>query len=143
KGDGSSLMPFGLPRGSGTSRSFDTPYIFIRKAEILMRLFQQLWSDELGAVVSSELVLVITIAVIGMIVGLTTLRDQVVQELGDVALAIASMNQSYSFSAITGHHSSTAGSGFVDTLDDCDGEDPSGAEPACIDVCGVPATLET
>lgn len=105
-------------------------------------MFQQLWSDELGAVVSSELVLVLTILVIGMIVGLTTLRDQIVQELGDVALAIAAVNQSFSFSGITGHHSSTAGSVFDDTSDSCDGADPAGLEPACINVCGVAATAE-
>jgi Flp pilus assembly pilin Flp len=105
-----------------------------------MRLFQQLWNDDLGAVVSAELVLVMTLVVLGMIVGLTTLRDQIVQELGDVALAVASANQSYSISGITGHHSSTAGSVFADTLDDCDGVDPPGGEagePACISVCGI------
>jgi Flp pilus assembly pilin Flp len=103
-------------------------------------MFQQLWNDELGAVVSAELVLVLTLLVLGMIVGLTTLRDQIVQELGDVALAIAAVNQSYSVSGITGHHSSTAGSIFIDTLDDCDGDDPAGGEagePACISVCAI------
>jgi hypothetical protein len=100
-----------------------------------MRVLTQLWRDEQGFVVSAELVLIGTILVIGMIVGLATVRDQVVQELGDLALAIAQVNQSYSWSGITGHTSSVAGSAFIDTLDFCDdatdqtaGEDP----PACI-----------
>jgi Flp pilus assembly pilin Flp len=100
-----------------------------------MRMFSRLWADDLGAVVSAELVLVLTILVLGMIVGLTSLRDQIVQELADVGAAIAAVNQSYSFSAISGHHSSTAGSSFVDTTDSCDGVDPPGDAALCINIC--------
>ena len=70
----------------------------------------KLWNDEAGFIVSAELVLIATILVLGMIVGLVSVRDQVVQELGDIALAFGVINQSYSFSGITGHTSSTAGS---------------------------------
>jgi hypothetical protein len=97
-----------------------------------MKVLTQLWQDDLGFVVSSELVLVGTILVIGMIVGLATVRDQVVQELGDVGLAIGQINQSYSWSGITGHTSSVAGSAFVDTLDFCDEIGIPGDPPACI-----------
>ena len=107
-----------------------------------MNLLSRLWQDQSGAVVSAELVIIATILVLGVIVGLTTVRDQVVQELGDLAIAVASLNQSYSFSGITGHHSSTAGSLFIDLLDDCDGPDAAGAEPACIEVCDIAATPE-
>ena len=107
-----------------------------------MTMFKSLWEDQSGAIISAELILVVTILILGMVVGLTTLRDQVIQELGDVAIAIASVNQSYSFSGVTGHHSSSAGSVFIDLLDECDGPDTSGAEPACISVCDTPATGE-
>ncbi|MFP6657192.1 MAG: hypothetical protein VB853_03360 [Pirellulales bacterium] len=107
-----------------------------------MYLLKRLWSDNVGVVVSAELILIATILVIGMIVGLTSVRDQVVQELGDVAAAIASANQSYSFSGATGHHSSTAGSQFADLADDCDGTDTAGAPSSCIDVCGIAASAE-
>jgi Flp pilus assembly pilin Flp len=100
-----------------------------------MQMLSRLWADELGVVVSAELVLVLTILVIGMIVGLTSLRDQVVQELADVGAAVASLNQSYSFSAISGHHSSTAGSEFIDLLDSCDGPDVAGDAALCINIC--------
>ncbi len=76
---------------------------------------KKLWSDEAGFIVSAELVLIATILVLGMIVGLVSVRDQVVQELGDIALAFAVVNQSYSFSGITGHTSSTSGSILNDT----------------------------
>jgi Flp pilus assembly pilin Flp len=108
-----------------------------------MKTIQLLWADQSGVIVSAELILIATILVIGMVVGLTTIRDQVVQELGDVAQAIANVNQSYSLSGVTGHHSSTAGSFFIDQLDDCDTNiDPAGAEPVCIEICGIPATNE-
>lgn len=107
-----------------------------------MTLFTHLWNDQAGAVISAELILVATILVLGMITGLTTLRDQVIQELADVAIAVASVNQSFSFSGVSAHHSSTAGSIFQDLLDDCDGPDTGGAEPGCLAICDTPAESE-
>lgn len=108
-----------------------------------MNLMTRLWNDEAGFVVSSELTLIATILVLGVIVGLTSIRDSLVQELGDLAGAIGAINQSYSFSAVTGHHSSTAGSFLVDLLDDCDVVDNGqGTEPQCIEVCATNASSE-
>jgi hypothetical protein len=101
-----------------------------------MNLVTRLWNDDLGFVVSAELVLVATILVLGMIVGLVSVRDQVVQEAGDVAAAVSQLVQSYSFSGITGHTASTAGSRFTDRTDFCDandGDQPTAA-PMCITV---------
>ena len=39
-----------------------------------MKVLTQLWRDDLGFIISAELVLVATILVIGMIVGLVSLR---------------------------------------------------------------------
>ncbi|WP_417383592.1 Flp family type IVb pilin [Gimesia sp.] len=100
-----------------------------------MKMFQQFWNDENGFVVSTELVLIATVLVLGMIVGLTTLRDQVIAELADVAAAFSNSNQSYSFSGITGHSSSTSGSLFNDNTDFCDAdEDGSGTFAHCITI---------
>lgn len=105
-----------------------------------MSLLQRFWADQAGFAVSAELVMVSTILVLGAIVGLTTVRDQLVQELADAAAAIGTMNQSYSFSAIAGHHSSTAGSFFIDLTDSCEfafGNDVAGAGANCVNVCGA------
>lgn len=83
-------------------------------------MLRKLWSDEAGAIISAEIVLVATILVIGMIVGLKSVRDAVVTELADVAQAIANLDQSYSFTGITGHGAATAGANFVDSADFCD-----------------------
>lgn len=109
----------------------------------MKNLVSRLWRDEAGFVVSAELVLVATITVLGMIVGLASVRDQVVQELGDVAAAIASANQSYSWSAVTGHSSSIAGSFFIDVADFCDTtKNASGAPPECLSIADNVATAE-
>ena len=108
-----------------------------------MKLFSRLWADEAGFVVSSELVLIATVMVVGLLAGLTTVRDQVVQELADVADAVSEIDQSYSSTSITGHTSSTAGSMFDDTEDDCDVDgnenSGSGSSAQCIDINVAPS----
>jgi hypothetical protein len=80
-----------------------------------------------------------------MVVGLTSIRDQVIQELADIAGMVSQLNQSYSFSAITGHHSSTAGSYGTDNVDSCDQicGDIGGNGAVCVDVCNVAASHES
>ena len=60
-----------------------------------MNVLRRFWNDECGAALSIELILISTIVVIGMIVGLATFRDAVVQELGDAAMGIGVLNQTY------------------------------------------------
>ena len=93
----------------------------------------QLWKDDAAFVVSADLVLISSILVLGLLVGLVSLRDQIVQELADVGLAVGLLNQSYTWSAITGHTSVTEGSAMFDSTDVCDEDlDPAGFEPLCI-----------
>lgn len=104
-----------------------------------MKRLSLLWTDQTGFVVSSELVLVATIVVIGLLVGLATIRDQVLQELADAADAISEVDQSYVFSGMTGHAVSTSGTVFGDSADYCEntapGSDQSpGNPPECIEI---------
>ena len=109
-----------------------------------MKLLRRLWADEAGFIVSSELVLVATLLVIGLIVGLTSLRNQVVQELADTGAAIGMFSQGYEFTGtIKTGFAQTDGSGWDDLIDQCqttDGSDTAGAEPAGISV-QLPAPL--
>lgn len=70
-------------------------------------LFAQLLRDDRGFVVSAELILVATVVVLGLIAGLATLRNQLVQELGDTAIATSQLNQGYSYSTNLGEGSNT------------------------------------
>ncbi|MEY4179963.1 MAG: hypothetical protein RLY70_3537, partial [Planctomycetota bacterium] len=53
-----------------------------------MKVLGTLWSDDRGFVVSSELVLIATVVVIGLLTGLAAVRDALISELSDVAGAI-------------------------------------------------------
>lgn len=101
---------------------------------------QKLWNDDAGFIVSVELVLIATIAVIGLIAGLTSVRDGVVSELSDVAGSVQDLNQSYTFNGVVGHSASTAGSNFNDATDFCDNaDDIAGQADNCITFAGAPA----
>jgi hypothetical protein len=97
-----------------------------------------LWRDEAGFVISTEMTMVASVLVIGLTAGAVTIRDQVVQELADTAMAISSFNQSMSFSAVTGCNASTAGTDFADHNDLCDEtpENAVGFPAACAAVDG-------
>ena len=58
---------------------------------------RRLWKDESGAILSAELVVLMTTLVIGIIVGAVAIQNAVVEEMGDVSSAIGSLNQSYSY----------------------------------------------
>ena len=100
-------------------------------------LFGRFWREEHGAIVSAEIMLVATILVIGVIVGLSALRDSVVTELADVAQALANVSQSYSYSGVAGHHAFSGGGAFNDKADFCDTPDSLGdwGNSKCVQIC--------
>jgi len=60
-----------------------------------MRLgMNQIWRDEVG-VLTFEWILLITVIVIGIVGGLSAVRDATVDELGDVSEGMVSLDQSY------------------------------------------------
>jgi hypothetical protein len=105
-----------------------------------MNVVSRLWSEQDGAIVSAEIMLVATILVIGVIVGLKSVRDSVVTELADVAQAIANVDQSYSYSATSGHHAFTAGGAFHDRSDFCDtvNDNTDINNSKCVLICSAP-----
>lgn len=72
-----------------------------------------------GFVLTSELVFLATILVIGLTVGLVTMRDALTAEMEDVAEAIGNLDQSYAFDGITNpqNTAATEGSAFSDAVD--------------------------
>jgi len=70
-------------------------------------------NDESGNVNVAAAILWITIAGIGAITGLVTLRDGIVQEYGDIGLALEQLDQSYTI--YTDETKSTILKQFVDT----------------------------
>ena len=108
-----------------------------------MKLLHALWQDEAGFVITSELLIIVTIAVIGLIVGYVAIRDALVQELGDVAAAIGALDQTYYYTGVSntcsGAH--TDGSSFVDARDMCDlSNAPAAGTAGSIVINVAPAT---
>jgi len=86
-------------------------------------ILQKLWRNESG-VLTFEWVLLLTVLVIGIVAGLSGARDAIIDELGDVAEAVVSIDQSFTLAPdpIFG----TQGFGFTDTkplVDRCDRTD--------------------
>ena len=80
-----------------------------------MNLLKRLWRDEVGAVMTTELVLISSVAVMGTVAGLTEVRDATVSELSDLAAAVSSIDQSYSYTGVSRGSSYSAGSAFQDS----------------------------
>jgi Flp pilus assembly pilin Flp len=97
------------------------------KGQTMTHLLRRLANDETGFIVSSELVLIATLLVIGVIVGLSEVQHAIVSELNDVADSVGSVNQSYKFSGFSSYKTEGrgikavfAGSSFRDSIDECD-----------------------
>jgi len=88
-----------------------------------MILARRLLNDEAGFVISAELVLVSTIAVLAMVVGLSEISININNELEDVAAAFGSINQSFQYMGVQGHCGyNTSGSSYLDMVDFCDND---------------------
>lgn len=83
-------------------------------------LYSNLLNDEAGFIVSAELILVSTIAVLGLVVGLGELALNVNNELEDVGSAFAHMKQSYWTNGNCGHGGTFWGSSYWDQAEFCD-----------------------
>lgn len=84
-------------------------------------LATRLWNDQHGFIVSAELVLVATIAVLAMVVGLSEVALNINNELEDVGSAFGKLSQAYRTQGVCGHQGHTDGSQFKDVSDFCDG----------------------
>jgi len=83
-----------------------------------MRQMLKMWNDDCGStLVTSEILFIFTILVLGTITGLVAVRQALISELTETAQALLALNQSYSFSGQTNCESSTAGSSASDTVD--------------------------
>ncbi len=106
--------------------------------------FQVFLSDDRGITLSVEHILVATIVMLGSIVGLSSFRDTIVQEFGDVSAAASGLNHTYRLNGIsfrdTIEHVETTfevmGSAYTDELNFCEPSDPdpAGGSPMCIEI---------
>lgn len=107
-----------------------------------MKTLRRFYSDEAGFVASADLILISTVLVLGIIVGLATLRDSITNELGDMSSALGQLNQGYEFDDIEVDGILSVGSSFLDMSDFCEEGDEEGDDnndepneaPGCITI---------
>ena len=83
----------------------------------MRELFKKLMDDESGIIVSSEIVLVGTILVIGCVVGLSSLSYAVNNELNDVARACDNTYNGYSAGSTQNNYVITASQGVPEMVE--------------------------
>jgi len=107
-------------------------------------LARQIYADERGGVSWIGLILFPSIIAMGMIVGLSTYRGQVLQQFGDASVALRNLRQTYQYEVqIDGNRNGV----FTDP-DDCvlagsfsdavDLFDAAGEAPACMNLTAAP-----
>ena len=88
----------------------------------MTNLINKLVRDEAGFIVSAELVLISTIAVLGLVVGLSEVSININNELEDVGSAFSAMDQGFRVSGMSGHKGNKGCSSFDDGCDFCAGQ---------------------
>tara|TARA_R110000850_G_C9875424_1_gene457464 strand:+ start:127 stop:525 length:399 start_codon:yes stop_codon:yes gene_type:complete len=111
-----------IPLSTLKHKPLDANLSYTLETTTMKNIINQLINDEAGFIVSAELVLISSIAVLAMIVGLSEVANNVNQELEDVGSAFASIDQSYKLSNAHGHKACTDGSRFNDCPDFCSGQ---------------------
>jgi Flp pilus assembly pilin Flp len=81
----------------------------------MQSLLSRLWNDDAGFTISTELLFVVTMLVLGLITGWTAVRNSVDSELTELANAISALDQTYSFIGLSNCDSFTAGTSVTDT----------------------------
>lgn len=102
---------------------------------MLQNVIERLWNDDNGALIAMEFIFVATILVIGLVVGLTTLRGAINTELAELGNAILALSQGYIISGVSGCCSSVDGSQAIDTPGEV--TDPTCVEPAIPSIIDV------
>lgn len=102
--------------------------------------FTRFLRDESGLVITAELIMIITIAMIGLTAGWGAITTMLTEELEDVANSVGSLDQSFSYRGISAPgHATCSGSGFNDSqstvnVSTCSGFDASVAVHGFVEV---------
>lgn len=78
-------------------------------------MLKQLWNDDAGYIISTEMLLIFVILVLGLIAGLANLRMALVNELTESGLALLNLSQSYTIAGLSGCSGSSGASGVTDS----------------------------
>ncbi len=109
--------------------------ISLQRTDAMSRVLSRLWNDDAGAVIALEFLFVATVLILGLIVGLTALRNAINNELVESGNAILALSQGFSVSGSSTSGGSLDGSAVIDTPGFLDGPVPVAPfAPSLIDV---------
>jgi Flp pilus assembly pilin Flp len=80
-----------------------------------MGKLRQLWQDDQGAVLATEYLFLVTILILGLVVGLSNLRTAINAELTELGNAILALSQGFAVNGTSGPGGSVPGSQAIDT----------------------------
>ena len=101
----------------------------------MKHLVAKLWNDDQGALLASEYLFVVTILIIGTVIGLTAVREAVNHELSEVANALLALSQGYTISGQSGGGAVVDGSQAIDT--------PSLVTDPILTPAAIPSAIDT
>lgn len=81
----------------------------------MRKTFAKMWNDDAG-IVAFEYLLVATIVGIALVVGLAAVSNALNAELSELAGAILTLNQTYSYATQSTCVSNSGGSSFIDSM---------------------------
>ena len=99
-----------------------------------MTIAARMWKED-DAVLSFEWILLVTLLTIGVVGGIAAARDAIIDELGDVAQAMVSVDQSYTINvplAAFVHIESFSGQSDSEFLDDAVYSDCGRIDPSSV-----------
>ncbi len=83
-----------------------------------MRQLATLWQDDCGGgLVSTELLFIYSLLLLGSVSGMVAMRQAMLSEWTETAQSLLGLNKSYSFSGQSSAHGTSGGSAAVDTTD--------------------------
>src|SRR5581483_9043407 len=81
-----------------------------------MRVLRRLWADDRGAgLVSSEVLFLYSVLLLGSVSGLVAMRQAVLSEWAETAQSLLALDKSYSFSGQSNGAATQAGTAAVDS----------------------------
>ena len=99
---------------------------------------RSLWTDESGSIITSELVLVSTILVMGLVSSLTAMRDGLIAEMTDLTASMSALDQSY----VIGGTKSLDGAAYTAGTIYIDGHAAASRPPAATCLVTVASAME-
>jgi Flp pilus assembly pilin Flp len=104
----------------------------------MRQLFVRLWADDRGVLLSIEFLLIASILILGVVVGLTALRNAITAEFEELANAILAISQGFSVGGLSGCCASVQGSQAIDLPGSIGGHICTPPIPSLIEVAACP-----